>query len=62
MLRRRSVDGCVGMIIEYYGPGAKSLSATDRETIGNMGTETGATSSIFPSDGRTRSIWLHKDG
>jgi aconitate hydratase len=44
----------VGKIIEYYGPGVKTLSATDRETIGNMGTETGATSSIFPSDKRTR--------
>jgi aconitate hydratase len=54
MLRRYDVKGCVGKIIEYYGPGVKTLSATDRETIGNMGTETGATSSIFPSDERTR--------
>lgn len=54
MLRRYDVKGCVGRIIEYYGPGVASLSATDRETIGNMGTETGATSSIFPSDERTR--------
>jgi len=53
MLRRYDVKGCVGKIIEYYGPGVKSLSATDRETIGNMGTETGATTSIFPSDDRT---------
>jgi aconitate hydratase len=54
MLRRYDVKGCVGKIIEYYGPGVKALSATDRETIGNMGTETGATTSIFPSDERTR--------
>ena len=54
MLRRHDVKGCVGKVIEYYGPGVASLSATDRETIGNMGTETGATSSIFPSDERTR--------
>jgi aconitate hydratase len=54
MLRRHDVKGCVGKIIEYYGPGVTSLSATDRETIGNMGTETGATSSLFPSDDRTR--------
>ncbi len=54
MLRRYGVKGCVGRVIEYYGPGAGSLSATDRETIGNMGTETGATTSIFPSDERTR--------
>ncbi len=54
MLRRYDVKGCVGKIIEYYGPGVKSLSATDRETIGNMGTETGATTSLFPSDERTQ--------
>ncbi len=54
MLRRYNVKGCVGKIIEYYGPGVQTLSATDRETIGNMGTETGATTSIFPSDERTR--------
>ncbi|MCP4666889.1 MAG: aconitate hydratase, partial [Deltaproteobacteria bacterium] len=54
MLRRYDVNGCVGKIIEYYGPGVKSLSATDRETIGNMGTETGATSTVFPSDENTR--------
>ena len=54
LLRRYDVKGCVGKIIEYYGPGVATLSATDRETIGNMGTETGATTSIFPSDERTR--------
>ena len=54
MLRRYDVKGCVGKIIEYYGPGVKSLSATDRETIGNMGTELGATSTVFPSDENTK--------
>lgn len=54
MLRRHSVKGGVGKIIEYYGPGVATLSATDRATIGNMGAELGATSSIFPSDERTR--------
>ena len=54
MLRRYDVKGCIGKIVEYYGPGVASLSATDRETIGNMGTELGATSSIFPSDENTR--------
>jgi aconitate hydratase len=54
MLRRRDVKGCVGFVVEYHGPGVAALSATDRETIGNMGTETGATSTVFPSDGRTR--------
>ena len=54
MLRRYGVKGCIGKIVEYYGPGVKSLSATDRETIGNMGAELGATSSIFPSDENNR--------
>src|SRR5512147_2372993 len=39
MLRRHGVKGCVGKVVEYYGPGVKHLSATDRETIGNMGAE-----------------------
>jgi aconitate hydratase len=54
MLRRHSVKGGVGKVIEYYGPGVVTLSVTDRATIGNMGAELGATSSIFPSDERTR--------
>jgi aconitate hydratase len=54
LLRRYDVKGCVGKVIEYYGPGVLTLSATDRETIGNMGTELGATSTSFPSDERTR--------
>ncbi|HXE97421.1 MAG TPA: aconitate hydratase [Dongiaceae bacterium] len=54
MLRRHTVSGGVGKVIEYYGPGLATLSATDRATIGNMGAELGATSSIFPSDERTR--------
>lgn len=54
MLRKHTVKGGVGKIIEYFGPGVETLSATDRATIGNMGAELGATSSIFPSDERTR--------
>ena len=54
MLRRHSVKGGVGKIIEYYGPGVATLSATDRAIIGNMGAELGATTTIFPSDQRTR--------
>ena len=61
MLRRYDVKGCVGKIVEYYGPGVSSLSATDRETIGNMGTELGATSSVFPSDENTR-LYLKSQG
>src|SRR5512140_2339072 len=54
MLRRHTVKGGVGKIIEYYGPGMATLSATDRATIGHLGAELGATTSIFPSDYRTR--------
>ena len=54
MLRRHTVKGGVGKIIEYYGPGVATLSVTDRATIGNMGAELGATTSVFPSDQRTR--------
>lgn len=54
MLRRYDVKGCVGKVVEYYGPGVASLTVEDRAAIGNMGTELGATSSIFPSDENTR--------
>ncbi|MDD3471325.1 MAG: aconitate hydratase [Syntrophaceae bacterium] len=54
MLRRLSVKGGVGKIFEYFGPGVETLSATDRSVIGNMGAELGATTSIFPSDVRTK--------
>ncbi len=51
MLRRHGVDGGRGKIIEYFGPGLASLTAMDRHVIANMGTELGATASVFPSDG-----------
>ena len=54
MLRRYGVKGCVGMVVEYFGPGVATLTVEDRAAIGNMGTELGATSSIFPSDENTR--------
>jgi aconitate hydratase len=50
MLRRYNVHGCRRTIIEYYGPGLKCLSAMDRHVIANMGTEMGATTTVFPSD------------
>src|SRR5512132_3372082 len=50
MLRRHTVDGGVGHIIEYYGPGLNELAAMDRHVIANMGAELGATSTVFPSD------------
>ena len=50
MLRRHDVNGGVGRIMEYFGPGLKELSAMDRHVIANMGAELGATTTIFPSD------------
>jgi len=54
VLRRLTVKGGVGKILEYGGEGIKNLSLPERATITNMGTECGATSSIFPSDAETR--------
>jgi aconitate hydratase len=50
MLRRYGVDGGRDKIIEYYGPGLENLTAMDRHVIANMGTELGATTTVFPSD------------
>src|SRR6516162_2637518 len=50
MLRRHGVEGGFGRIIEYYGPGLAGLSAMDRHVIANMGSELGATTTVFPSD------------
>ncbi len=50
VLKRLSVKGGVGKVIEYCGEGVKSLSVPERATITNMGAELGATTSIFPSD------------
>jgi aconitate hydratase len=54
MLRRHGLEGGFGRVIEYYGPGLAQLSATDRHVIANMGAELGATTTVFPSDERTR--------
>jgi len=54
LLRRLSVKGGVGKVLEYTGPGVETLSVPERTTITNMGTELGATSSIFPTDEKTR--------
>ncbi len=54
MLRRYDVQGCRGMVIEYYGPGLASLNVMDRHVMANMGTEMGATTTVFPSDQETR--------
>lgn len=54
VLRRLTVKGGVGRIIEYTGPGVATLSVPERATITNMGAELGASTSIFPSDEVTR--------
>jgi len=54
ILRKISVKGGVGYVLEYTGSGLKTLSVPERATITNMGAETGATSSLFPSDQITR--------
>jgi aconitate hydratase len=54
MLRRHGLEGGLGRVIEYYGPALAQLSAMDRHVIANMGAELGATTSVFPSDQRTR--------
>ncbi len=54
ILRILSVKGGVGAVIEWGGEGIKYLSVPERATITNMGTELGATTSIFPSDEVTR--------
>lgn len=56
LLRILSVKGGVGAIIEWGGEGVKTLSVPERGTITNMGTELGATTSIFPSDEITRAF------
>ncbi|MBN1411693.1 MAG: aconitate hydratase [Spirochaetales bacterium] len=54
VLKMETVKGGVGKIYEYYGEGVKTLSVEERATITNMGAELGATTSVFPSDDRTR--------
>jgi aconitate hydratase len=56
LLRRLSVKGGLGRIMEYGGDGVKSLSVPERATITNMGAELGATTSVFPSDKVTRAF------
>jgi len=56
VLRKLSVKGGVNKILEYFGSGVETLSVPERGTIANMGTETGATTSIFSSDEVTRAF------
>ncbi|SKA83071.1 aconitase [Paucidesulfovibrio gracilis DSM 16080] len=57
LLRRLTVKGGVGKVFEFAGPGVASLTVPERATITNMGAELGATTSIFPSDERTREFF-----
>ncbi|MCX8150454.1 MAG: aconitate hydratase [Candidatus Bathyarchaeota archaeon] len=61
ILKRLTVKGGVNKILEYFGEGVKTLSVPERGTITNMGTETGATTSIFPSDEVTRLFLKSQD-
>lgn len=61
VLQKLSVKGGVNKILEYFGPGVKTLSVPERGTITNMGTETGATTSIFPSDEITQAFLAGQD-
>ena len=56
LLRRVDVKGNVGKVFEFFGEGVATLGVPDRATITNMGTETGCTTSIFPSDDVTRAF------
>jgi aconitate hydratase len=58
VLQKITVKGGVNKILEYSGPGVKTLSVPERGTITNMGTETGATTSVFPSDEVTRDFLI----
>jgi len=54
VLRRHDVDGGLGRIIEYHGPGVAELKVMDRHVMANQGVEAGAVTTIFPSDEETR--------
>ncbi|WP_294578532.1 aconitate hydratase [uncultured Thomasclavelia sp.] len=60
ILQQLTVKGGVNKIIEYTGEGISSLSLTERATICNMGAELGATTSIFPTDERTKEYLLQQ--
>jgi len=61
MLRRHDVDGAKNRILEYHGPGLAALDAMDRHVIANMGTELGATTTVFPSGDAVRRFLRSQD-
>lgn len=56
VLKKFGTKGNVGTVFEYSGPGVKQLEVPQRATITNMGAECGVTSSIFPSDEKTKAF------
>ncbi|NAZ29922.1 MAG: aconitate hydratase [Caldimicrobium sp.] len=61
LLSKLTVKGGLGKVLEYFGEGVRTLTVPERATICNLGTEMGATSSIFPSDEQTYA-WLKAQG
>ncbi len=61
ILRRLTVSGGRGKILEFAGPGVETLSATERASIANMSMETGALTAIFPSDEITRHYFISQN-
>jgi aconitate hydratase len=61
ILRRLSVKGGLGKVMEYTGPGIATLTIDERATICNMGAELGATTSLFPADGVARTYLAAQD-
>jgi aconitate hydratase len=61
LLRRYTVKGGTGTVMEFYGPGVKNLDMSARATIANMGVDIGATAAVFPSDEVTRDF-LSRNG
>ncbi|MBQ6582222.1 MAG: aconitate hydratase [Mogibacterium sp.] len=61
LMRRMTVKGCIGYMVEYFGDTLETLTVPDRQTICNMSIEMGATCGVFPSDEQTR-IFLEAQG
>lgn len=61
LLKRLTVKGGVGTVLEYAGDGLDNLSVPERMTLANMGAEAGATSSIFPADARTKHFFIAQE-
>jgi len=61
LFRRHGVAGAKNCILEYHGPGLANLNAMDRHVLANMGTEMGATASVFPSDEVIRNFLIARD-